>query len=147
MLPYAWGMDRSYWEHFEHIADVGIRGVGATCTDAFVQGALALTAALVKPETVEAQTAVPITCQESDRDYLFFAWLNALLFEMDTRAMLFSRFDVTLTPGGLNAQAWGESIDPSRHQPAVQVKAATLAELAVYERSDGLWVAQCVVDV
>jgi SHS2 domain-containing protein len=74
-------------------------------------------------------------------------WLNALLYEMDTRHMLFSRFEVILTETGLTARAWGEPLDPGRHRPAVQVKAATLSELEVKQRSDGLWVAQCVVDV
>ena len=32
------------WEHFEHDADIGVRGIGASKADAFEQAALALTA-------------------------------------------------------------------------------------------------------
>lgn len=31
------------WEHFEHGADIGIRGVGSTKAEAFAQAAMALT--------------------------------------------------------------------------------------------------------
>lgn len=140
-------MHKAKWEHFDHPADMGIRGMGPTCADAFVQGALALTAVLLPPEEVEPQQAIPVHCSGAARDYLFVDWLNALLFEMDTRHMLFSRFEVIFTATGLKGRAWGERVDLERHRPAVQVKAATLSALEVTQRPDGLWVAQCVVDV
>ena len=33
------------------------------------------------------------------------------------------------------------------HQAAVEIKGATLTELKVEKQDDGLWLAQCVVDV
>jgi SHS2 domain-containing protein len=47
----------------------------------------------------------------------------------------------------LTGQAWGESIDPARHPLVVEIKAATLTSLRVAQGADGLWTAQCVVDV
>jgi SHS2 domain-containing protein len=41
----------------------------------------------------------------------------------------------------------GEPVDVARHTPAVEVKGATLTELAVRQEADGTWVAQCVLDV
>jgi SHS2 domain-containing protein len=61
--------------------------------------------------------------------------------------MLFSRFDVHIAGDSLEADAWGEPIDVARHAPAVEVKGATLTELAVRREPDGRWLAQCVVDV
>jgi SHS2 domain-containing protein len=78
---------------------------------------------------------------------LFVGWISSLLYEMDARNMLFSRFDVRFTDGGLEAKAWGEPVDIARHEPAVEVKAATYARLEVGRDNDGNWVAQCVVDV
>jgi tRNA nucleotidyltransferase (CCA-adding enzyme) len=66
---------------------------------------------------------------------------------MAVRKMLFSRFEVTLEPGVLVAKAWGEPVDVSRHEPAVEVKGATYTALEVCEGSNGQWLAQCVVDV
>ena len=47
----------------------------------------------------------------------------------------------------LRGRAWGEPIDRVRHEPAVEVKGATLTELRVWREPTGRWCAQCVVDV
>jgi tRNA nucleotidyltransferase (CCA-adding enzyme) len=79
---------------------------------------------------------------------LLVDWLNALVFEMATRRMLFSRFRVVLREGGkLDAIAWGEPLEVARHQPAAEVKGATYTALGVKRDAQGLWCAQCVVDV
>jgi len=135
------------WEHFIHGADIGIRGKGRSKTEAFEQGALALTAVITEPSKVRARQEVSITREAPDDELLFAEWLNALVYEMAVRKMLFSRFDVTLEPGVLRAKMWGEPIDISRHEPAVEVKGATYTELKVREEPDGQWLAQCVVDV
>jgi SHS2 domain-containing protein len=54
---------------------------------------------------------------------------------------------VAITGTRLNGRASGEPIDIARHQPAVEVKGATLTALKVAEQPDGSWCAQCVVDV
>lgn len=135
------------WEFFSHIADVGIRGIGSSREEAFAQIAVALTAVITDPRLVAPQEAVPIACAASSSELLLFDWLNALVFAMATRHMLFSRFSVRLRDNRLEAEAWGESLDPERHQPAVEVKGATLTELRVFSSPSGEWVAQCVVDV
>jgi len=86
-------------------------------------------------------------CEAPDLEMLFFEWLNTLVYEMATRCMLFSQFDVRIEGGRLEAVARGESVDVLRHAPAVEVKGATLTELAVRQGPDGAWTAQCVVDV
>jgi SHS2 domain-containing protein len=47
----------------------------------------------------------------------------------------------------LRGEAWGEPVDVARHQPAVEVKGATVTELRVVETAPGHHLAQCVVDV
>ncbi len=135
------------WEHFPHDADIGVRGFGASKEEAFTQAALALTAVLTDPHTVAQTESVEITCAAPDDELLFVDWLNALVYEMATRHMLFSRFEVHLDNESLHATAWGESINIVKHQPAVEVKGATYTELRVVSQSDGSWLAQCVVDV
>ena len=135
------------WEHFPHGADIGVRGAGATRDEAFEQAALALTAVVADPATVAATTEVEIRCAAPDDELLLADWLNALIYEMATRRMLFGRFTVTLAGHSLAARAWGEPVDRARHRPAVEVKGATYTGLSVARRDDGTWVAQCVVDV
>jgi SHS2 domain-containing protein len=136
------------------MADVGIRGRGASVEEAFAQAAVALTGAVTDPDAVAAREAVAIQCRASDRELLLSDWLNAIVFEMATRRMLFSRFDVRISleedagPAfNLRATAWGEPIDRQRHQPAVEVKGATYTDLKVAETPGGDWLAQCVIDV
>ena len=137
------------WTHFDHDADIGICGRGLSLEEAFKQAAMALTA-IVTDQTVKADTAIDIVCHAPDRETLFVDWLNALVFEMATRSMLFSRFSLTIVHEGewqLRATVRGEPIDRKRHAPAVEIKGATFTELTVTSDADGTWRAQCVLDV
>ncbi len=135
-----------YWEHFEHKADMGVRGYGNTLAEAFEQTALAMSAIITELSLINQQEAVEIVCEESDPELLLVDWLNALIFEMSTRKILFSRFEIFIESTRLEASAWGEPTDVKRHQPAVEIKGATYTELSVHQ-SQGEWLAQCVVDV
>ena len=140
-------MSQGHWEHYSHPADIGIRGAGPTREEAFAQAALALTAVIADLDTIVPREAVEIVCDEDDDDLLFYGWLGALLYEMGTRGMLFNRFEIQAAPTGLKATAWGERVDVRKHEPAVEAKAATYADLKVRREADSRWVAQCVVDV
>ncbi|MEW5881288.1 MAG: archease [Pseudomonadota bacterium] len=135
------------WAHFAHGADIGVRGVGRTPAQAFEQAALALTAVITDPATVAAHTPVDVACEAPDMELLLADWLNALVYEMQVRKMLFGRFEVSIDGTRLTARAWGEPVDVARHRPAVEVKGATYTQLAVRQLDDGSWLAQCVVDV
>ncbi len=134
------------YEHFEHEADIGVRGMGATCAEAFEQAALALTAAVVAPEKVRLVERVELSCEAPDPELLLTDWLNAIIFEMATRRMLFGRYQVEIAGGSLRGAAWGERVDVGRHEPAVEPKGATYTGLSV-RNENGQWIAECVVDV
>ena len=135
------------WEHFRHIADIGIRGIGDTLEEAFEEGATALMQVICTPEQVKPIQTIQIQCTADDNDLLFADWINALIYEMDVRKMLFSAFEVHIHNHQLSGKAYGEQIDLNRHEIAVEVKAATYMELKVYENDRHQWIAQCVVDV
>ncbi|HUJ79627.1 MAG TPA: archease [Nitrospiria bacterium] len=135
------------WEHFPHGADIGVRGVGRSKAEAFEQAALALTAVITDPDALATKEPIAISCDASDDELGLVDWLNAIVYEMATRRMVFGRFKVDFEGGRLQATAWGEPLDPARHQPAVEVKGATYTELRVRENTPGEWSAQCVVDV
>jgi SHS2 domain-containing protein len=135
------------WEHFDHGADIGVRGLGPTKAAAFEQAALALTAVITDLDTVQERETVAISCEASDDELLLAAWLNAIVSQMAVRRMLFRRFHVELRPGRLAGMATGERVSPGRHQPAVEVKGATYTAIKVAPTEDGGWLAQTVVDV
>lgn len=134
------------WEHFPHAADVGIRGVGPTLASAFEQVALALTAVLVDPARIEPRERVEVACEAANAEHLLYDWIDAIVYEMATRGMLFGAFDVRIDGNRLSARLRGERVDRARHQPAVEVKGPTYTQLRVSRDAAG-WIAQCVVDV
>jgi SHS2 domain-containing protein len=137
----------SRWEHFDHGADIGVRGIAPTLAGAFEQAALAMTAVMVDPRVVTASEEVNVQCEAPDPELLLVDWLNALIYEMATRKMLFARFAVDIDGERLHARAWGEPIEVARHEPAVEIKGATYTALRVFQDQAGNWVAETVIDV
>jgi tRNA nucleotidyltransferase (CCA-adding enzyme) len=135
------------WRHFPHDADIGIHGIGDSLEQAFQEAALAMTAVITDPQSVACRETVALVCEAPDRELLLVDWLNALIYEMATRRMLFRRFKVEFEGPRLHGTACGETIDRARHQPATEVKGATYTALKLFEDPPGVWHAQCVVDV
>ena len=135
------------WEHFPHGADIGIRGFGPTPARAFEQTALAMTAVVTDLGLVRLEKAIEFDVEAPKLDLLLIDWINALVFEMADRRMVFGAFSVEISNGLLKGKAFGEAVSRERHAPAVEVKGATFTELAVVEDRPGRWRAQCIIDV
>jgi SHS2 domain-containing protein len=134
------------FETFAHDADIGVRGRGGTVAEALANAGRALTAVVTDPASVREVLSVEIGCEAPDPETLLFDWLNALVFEMAIRRVLFARYEVRVDGARLSARAFGEPVEVARHHPAVEVKGATWTGLRV-AREGGSWVAECVVDV
>lgn len=139
-------VSRPRWEHFAHDADVGVRGLGATPAEAFEQAARALSAVVTDAE-IEPRTMVEVRCEAPDPELLLVEWLNAVIYEMAVRNMLFGRFAVRIAGQRLDGSLWGEPVDVARHSPACEPKGATYTALKVGQDCGGMWSAACVVDV
>ena len=135
------------WEHFEHKADIGVRGYGGTLQEAFAQAALAMSSVVTELDTIENKECVNIECEAPETDLLFVDWLNEIIYAMSTRRMLFCNFNVQIEDHHLRAEICGETTHQKKHQPAVEIKGATFTELKVYQNDSGQWVAQAIVDV
>jgi tRNA nucleotidyltransferase (CCA-adding enzyme) len=140
-------MEQSRWDHFEHQADIGVRAVAPSREALFEYLGEALTAVITDPGKVRAAETISVHCEAPDDALLLVDWLNALIYEMATRRMLFSEWHVQLRNQTLSARIRGEPVDRSRHQPVVEVKGATYTALSVEQDEDGTWHGQCVVDV
>lgn len=134
------------WQHFEHVADIGVRGCGATLEEAFEEAGKALTAIVTRAPVASVDSRA-VEVEAPDPELLFADWLNAIVYEMAIGGMLFSDFDVKIDGQRLRATLRGEPVDRVRHQPAVEIKGATYTGLKVRQRADGIWCAECVVDV
>lgn len=138
------------YETFEHGADIGIRGIGRTLEEAFVNAAKALFSLMViNLHEVKPQKEVSLSAEGETEEELFLDWLNRLLSVADMEGLIFSDFGCQITrQENLSLSGWarGEPVDPERHELGEEVKGATYTMLKVKKEGD-LWVAQCVVDV
>jgi SHS2 domain-containing protein len=139
-------------EHFEHGADVGVRGRGATPAEAFAGAAAALSSLWASdPSSVRPLETEALFCEAGDLEGLLVALLDELIYLFATRRLLLGSLEIRIdAPSGaplrLAARGAGERFDPRRHESTVEPKGATLTALRVAREEDG-WVAQCVVDV
>jgi len=139
------------FEHLDHEADAGVRGIGKTLEEAFAEGARGMFALQVELDRVASREAVEIECHADSLETLFVAWLGELLFQRDFTGMVFSRFEVQIQKEDdgylLCGKAWGEPLDPERHRAMVEVKAATYSGLKLGRTSEGDYYVQCIVDL
>jgi SHS2 domain-containing protein len=135
------------YEIFEHTADLGLRVRAASLEGLLTEAARGLFAMVVEdPSAVQPAVFRDFQISGSDPTYLFFDWLNELLYVCDTERLAFSQFDVRLTGDGLAATARGEPLDPARHCLTHEIKAITYHELKVEQTDDG-WLAEVIVDI
>lgn len=135
------------WEHFSHRSDIGLRATADNKAEVFEKMACAMTAAISDLDAVEPVHEVAVECAAPTDEILLIDWLNALVYEMATRKLLFSEFKIALDDHRLHGLARGEPVNQEKHQPAVEIKGATYTSLEVKENEDGQWEAQCVIDV
>ncbi len=98
------------WCHFAHGADIGLRGSGRSKSAAFEEIAMALTAVVTDLDAVAAGESISLCCEAPSDEMLLVDWLNALIYEMAVRKMLFREFSVSIRDGVLHAQITGEAV-------------------------------------
>ncbi len=142
------------YEHFEHEADVGIRGKGSSVEKAFEEAAKALFDVEVDVKNVKALKKVRVVATANNIEELFIEWLNALLSQASLREMVFSQFKVKIVKDiknkgfRLEGYALGEKFNAKKHKAKDEVKGATYSQLKVYQdKKSKKWIAQCIVDV
>ncbi|WP_456396961.1 archease [Thermococcus sp.] len=139
------------WEHYEHTADVGIRGYGETLEEAFENVAVALFDVMVDVRKVESKECREVEAEGEDLMALLYSFLEELLILHDTEGVVFSDFEVRIekTPDGyrLKAKACGEPLDYEKHGPKEEVKAITYHDMKIEQLPDGKWMAQLVPDI
>ena len=139
------------FEQFEHQADVGIRGYGTTLEEAFENGAKAMFSVMTNLEKVELKKEIEIECQAHNLEELFVEWLNKLLSEAGIGNLVFSDFKIkeikkVNSNYRLSGLTRGEELNLEKHEPRVEVKAATYSQLKA-EKKGNQYIVQTIVDV
>lgn len=125
------------FEILNHTADVGIIAYGADMKQAFANAARGLFSLITELGDVEEALHRDIELTASDEESLLVAWLNELVYQFDTEAIIFKRFDIIeLNNTHLKARGYGEKVNSSKHKLKTGVKAATYHMLKV-EKNNG----------
>ena len=143
-------MSYTYFEE-EAAADAAFRARGLTREALFVAAADATLNVMVEDlESIQAVTTRNIHAEESTCEMLLFSLLQELIYYKDAQYLLLRVKSVSIKEDGdkyvLDAEAYGEEIDPSRHPLNADVKAVTLYRFSVAERASG-WEAYVVLDI
>ena len=138
------------WEHYEHTADIGVRGYGSTLEEAFEAVALALFDVMVDVRKVEPKECREVEVEEEDLEALLYSFLEELLVLHDVEGLVFGdvKVEIEKTENGyrLKARACGEPLS-EKHEPKEEVKAITYHEMEIKQLPDGRWMAQFVPDL
>jgi SHS2 domain-containing protein len=133
------------FSYFDHDADVGVIGRGATIEEAFESAAQATFAIMADFAQVKPLDTITLDFEEADVEIALVRWINLLITLAREHRMIFCRFwvekDGVRWRGGASGEAWRAGLDRG-----VEVKGATLTMLSV-NRSAAGWEARCVVDV
>jgi SHS2 domain-containing protein len=78
--------------YFDHDADMGIVGRGTLIEEAFENAAMAVFAMMTDLGQVRPHASVVIEFEEADAELTLVTWLNLLLGEARSRALIFGRF-------------------------------------------------------
>ncbi|MFA4645864.1 archease [Pyrococcus kukulkanii] len=139
------------WEHYEHTADIGIRGYGDSLEEAFEAVAIALFDVIVNVNKVEKEEVKEIEAEGDDLESLLYNFLEELLVIHDIEGLVFRDFEVKIKKVNgkykLKAKAYGEKFDPEKHEPKEEVKAITYHDMKIEQLPDGRWMAQLVPDI
>ena len=135
------------FETFDHTADLGLRVRAPDLNTLFAEAGRGLTSTLVdNPDDVRPVNEVQFNIDGTEKEYLFFDWLNELLFRFEIEQWLFAEFRVEVNEYGLAATACGEPVSRERHRLSHEVKAITYHQLKVEQTPDG-WLAEVIVDI
>lgn len=141
------------YEYLEDIAlaDVAFRAWGETAEEMFVAATDATMNVMVADlSTVRDRERRTIRAESDALDMLLFDLLQELIFFKDAEMLLLrvSNAGIRKENEGftLIAEAYGDELDPARHDLVVDVKAVTLHRFAV-EKTERGWEATVILDI
>ena len=137
------------YEMLDAGSDAGIMASSFTLEGVFRDMALGMYSMAADPGDVKSSEVERVEVQSHSLEGLLVAWLNELVYLLDTRGFIASRVEITsLDPEGfrLIAVLGGESLDTGRHGHGLLIKAATYHDLRI-EKEDGRWSAQVMLDI
>jgi len=139
------------YRFLEHTADVVVEAWGFSLEEAFANAAKATFEVMTDTSKVEPAVEKLVEVEGFDLENLLLRWIEELLVIFDSEGLLLSSFDVhKISRAGesyrLEAVVRGEKFDPSKHEPRTHIKAATYAQMKIWQEG-GKWYVRFVLDI
>jgi len=135
------------YEYLDISGDAGVRATGGSLEEIFESAALGMYGLVTDLNGVRPENTVTVEATSRGTEGLLVAWLNELIFRMDTYGFIGGKVRVLdLGEHHIKAEVMGEEFDPERHERRLLLKAATYHDLKV-EKRDGGWVAEVIFDI
>ncbi|MEM5802248.1 MAG: archease [Candidatus Aenigmatarchaeota archaeon] len=133
------------------IAEVAFEAVGKTLRELFESAGLALINTQIRNiQKIEKKVKQKIEVEAENIEMLLFNFLQELIVLKDSEQLLFNKFDIDIMPKNkkwkLIALAYGEKINPKKHDLSADVKGVSLHNFKVEETKGG-WRAFVILDV
>ncbi len=119
------------YELLEHTADLMIKAYGKSVEECFENAAYAMFDQTVDASKIDPVVEEEIVVEGETLEEKLYAFLSELIFIMDVKLLVFSKFQVRLEGPKLICSAWGEKIKPEKHSPKREIKAVTYHMLKV----------------
>jgi len=130
-----------------HTADIKVAFETDTLEALFVEATEVMRGLLAGTSPVELREERLLELECPDIAELFLAYLKELVYQFAAHGFLVARVEIDrVDQTTLRARAFGEALDPERHEHQPEVKAVTRHHLVVEQR-DRLWFAEVVFDV
>lgn len=131
-------------------ADLAFRAQGKTISDLFKNCAVAVTEAMVDPQTIDPKQEVEVKLESPNLDDLLYDFLSEIVAIKDADGLLFSQFDIKINKEKnvyeLHAKLKGEEVNPDVQEVRDDVKAVTRHHFELKKVADG-FEAQVILDV
>ena len=138
---------RSRYRLIEHTADIGIAVENPSLEGLFEDAAFGMFDLVSDLSRVETRESLRIELEAEGLEDLFAEWLRELLFQSETKSLLFKSFNLSISSfRSLSGEASGEAYDANRHELYRELKAVTYHGLRV-EQDKGIWRARVIFDV
>ncbi|MBS3151513.1 archease [Candidatus Woesearchaeota archaeon] len=138
------------YKFLEHTADVMFEAQGKNLNEVFENAALAVFDVQCDLKKIKPKIKEKIKLKNESAGDLLFDFLEELIYLKDAKYMLFGKFDVKITQKKmvyyLESSAFGEKINPKRHELKTDVKAITLHEFFLKKTSRG-WRCRVLLDI
>lgn len=127
------------YNFLDHATDAIIEIRAKNLKEAFTVTANAIINITLDQEKVEEKNQKEIIAKGKDLRYLLFSWLEEIVFVLITDGFAIKRIELDVLEDGdytINARAYGEPLDFSKHNFKVEIKAPTFYDMEIKKNDE-----------